>query len=91
MSLAEEQRELFEKFCKDHYGGFGSSSSTCAKSKTVTKAKGESIIKVLKGVHEPSFSPQFKHWVKQRGFNLMNHQPLGFKNVLCIPAKKSVR
>ena len=91
MSLMEEQREIFEKFCVEHYGGFRNSSSSCPKSKTVTRAKGESIVKVLKGNHGPSdFTPQFKHWVKQRGFKLISYQSLGLKDVLCLPAKKKV-
>ena len=46
--------EMFEKFCEEHYGGFRNSSSSCPKSKTVTRAKGESIVKVLKGNHGPN-------------------------------------
>ena len=69
MSLSE-QREIFETFCREQYGGFGDGVLGFLKSKTVTKAKGEMIVKVLK--EEPEavhYSPKFKHWVKQRAYN----------------------
>ena len=47
MSSMKEQRDVFEKFCQESYGGFGNSSHGCPKSKTVTKSKGENIVKVL--------------------------------------------
>ena len=91
MSSMKEQRDVFEKFCQECYGGFGNSSYGCPKSKTVTKSKGENIVKVLKGKHGISeFTPQFKYWIKQRGFKLISHPSLGLKDVLCLPAKKKV-
>ncbi len=53
--------------------------------------KGERIVKVLKN-HPASreYSPQFKHWVKQRRFQLVSYTALGLKDVLCLPAKTQV-
>ena len=53
----------------------------------MTKSKGENIVKVLKRKHGISeFTPQFKHWIKQRGFKLISHPSLDLKDVLCLPA-----
>ena len=39
----------------------------------LTKSKGKNIVKVLKEKHGISeFTPQFKHWIKQRGFKLIH-------------------
>ena len=37
------------------------------------------------------YCPKFKHWIKQRGFSLMNYKVLGLQDVLCLPAKKEGR
>ncbi len=91
MSAIGEQRAIFERFCKERYGGFGDGALGCLKSKTVTKAKGEKIVRVLKGEPEADqYSPKFKHWVKQRSYKLVSHAALGLTDVLCLPAKKKV-
>ena len=85
MSSMKEQQEVFKEFCQERYG------IGCPKSKTVTKSKEENIVKVLKRNHGLlDFTPQFKHWIKQRGFKLISHPSLGLKDVLCLPAKKKV-
>lgn len=80
----KDQKEIFEEFCEKQYG-YG-----CPKSKTVTKSKGERIVQVLKGNHGSHLTPQFKYWVKQRGFKLISYPSLGLKDVLCLPAKTKV-
>ena len=78
----EMQREKFEAFCQEKFGGTSTS-------KTITKSKGDQIIKFLSGaVSVPD--PMFKHWVIKKGFKLVDYPVLGLKQVLCIPAKKKV-
>ena len=86
----EQQHKLFEDYCRDKYGGFGTDNDGCPRSKAVTKAKGERIVKILQGACIESDTLQFRHWIKQRRFKLVTHSALGFKDVLCIPAKTKV-
>ena len=63
----EDQKSAFQLFCEENYY------SETKGSKTITKAKGERIIKVL--TNDPAaadYSPKFRHWVKQRGFKLVS-------------------
>ncbi len=34
--------------------------------------------------------PKLKFWIKNKGFRLMDYPALGLKDVLCLPAKKTV-
>ena len=86
MATIEDQRQLFDSFCKEKYGDRDDQTS-----KTITAEKGRKIVLVLKS--DPSaadYSSQFKFWVKKRGFQLVNYAPLGLKDVLCLPARKTV-
>ena len=81
----EDQKSAFQLFCEENYY------SETKGSKTITKAKGERIIKVL--TNDPAaadYSPKFRHWVKQRGFKLVSYLPLKLHNILCLPAKVQV-
>ena len=47
MATVTSQREAFEAYCKERYGGFSDESvGTCPKSKTITASKGEMIVTV---------------------------------------------
>ncbi len=88
----EQQREIFETYCRDRYRqrevADGCHPTT---SKTVTRQKGERIVKVLK--NDPAsrgYSPEFKHWIKLQRFQLVPYTALGLKDVLCLPAKFQV-
>ena len=81
----EEQRETFNAFIRDKY-----IEGNTKKSKTVTKEKLQKITHCLKNDPQCTSDPKFKHWVKQRGFSLMNYGALGLKDVLCLPAKNKV-
>ena len=89
----DDQKDIFISFCNSRYGMSGEEDhpASCARSKTVTKAKGQKIINVLKGNPiAQEYSPKFRHWVKQRGFKVMSHHALGLVEVLCLPAKIKV-
>ena len=82
----EDQREKFEVFIREKYIDGDSK-----KSKTVTKDKLQKITNCLK--NDPcarEYCPKFTHWVKQRGFSLMNYGALGLKDILCLPARSKV-
>ena len=86
MAAIVDQRQIFDRFCKERYEDRGDQTS-----KTMTTEKGRKIILVLKS--DPSaadYSSQLKFWVKKRGFQLVNYAPLGLKDVLCLPARKKV-
>ena len=76
----EEEFDVFlsEKFLTGKNSG----------SKTITKSKGEVIVKMLKG--GDGKDPKLKFWIKNKGFRLMDYPALGLKDVLCLPAKKTV-
>ena len=77
----DKQNQMIEEFCKDTFMDGDSKGS-----KTISRAKGENIIRLLK----KDYTPKFRHWVKSKGFQLISHSALGLKDVLCIPAKTSV-
>ena len=82
----ESQRKLFDDYCDQRFGKDGQHSS-----KTITKAKGQRIVQMLRG--DPAaeqYGAKCKFWVKHRGFQLVTYTPLGLKDVLCLPAKKKV-
>ena len=71
----ENHKEKFEDFCKATFIDGDNKGS-----KTITRAKGEKIIKLLsKNDDDEEFSPK-----KTR---LITHSALGLCNVLCLPAK----
>ncbi len=80
----DNRKEKFEEFCKEAFiNGKGS--------KTITKCKGEKIVRLLKKKGDLSaFDPKFRHWVKNKEFQLISHSALGLKDVLCLPAKCKV-
>ena len=81
------QRAAFETFIRDKYVD----NPELKKSKTLTKEKLNKIVNVLKKDScIKDYCPKFKHWIKQRGFSLMNYKVLGLQDVLCLPAKKKV-
>ncbi len=83
----EEQREPFDQFIRETY-----IDADPKKSKTVTREKAAKIIDVIKKNRcAKECCPKFKHWVKQRGFSLVNHGALGLKDVLCLPARTNLK
>ena len=54
----EQQHKLFEDYCRDKYGEFGTDNDGSPR-RTVTKAKGERIVKILEGACTESDTPQF--------------------------------
>ena len=82
----DKQKQMFEKLCKDTFMDGDSKGS-----KTISRAKGENIIRLLKKEGDMNdYTPNFSQWVKRKGFQLISHSALGLKDVLCIPAKTSV-
>ncbi len=79
----QSHREVFEEFLTETYV-----EGDHKKSKTVTNTKAETIIEILNNPTKRC-CPKLKHWIKQRGFSLMNYGPLGLKNVLCLPLPAS--
>ena len=67
MDSMEQQQKIFEEYCRDCNGGFGSDADRCTRSKTVTKSKGGKIVRILQGNCRDLDSAQFKHWVKTEG------------------------
>ena len=64
-------------------------------SKVISREKGKEIAAYLSAAgkdHKVTVKadPHFKFWVKSRGFRLLDYPALGLKNVLCLPAKKTV-
>ena len=81
--VMEDQREKFEMFIREKY--------IDGDSKTVTKEKLQKITNCLK--NDPcarEYCPKFEHWVKQRGFSLMNYGALGLKDIPCLSARSKV-
>ena len=81
----KSQRDIFDQFVREVY-----IVGDHKKSKTITNEKGKSIIDALSKNPAENHCPKFKHWIKQRGFSLMNYGALGLKDVLCLPARKKV-
>eukprot|EP00731_Ephydatia_muelleri_P006834 Em0003g1082a len=79
----DKQKQTFEEFCKDTFMDGDSKGS-----KTIYRAKGEKIIRLLKKEMN-DYTPKFRHWFKSKGFQLISHSAQGLKDVLCIPAKTS--
>ena len=91
----EDQREIFEDYCRERYGegvrDSATTKATISTSKAVPRQKGERIVKVLKGHPDArDYSPQFKNWVKRRRFQLVSYAALELRDVLCLPAKTQV-
>ena len=81
-----DQKEEFERFCRHKFIDVESKGQG---SKTITKEKGQKTIKVLKKEGE-QYCPKFRHWMKQRKFQLVSYSALGLHDVLCLPAKSEV-
>ena len=80
-----DQKESFNQFCKERF------LEKCINSKTVSKEKGEKVIKFLKGeLSSTEYDPVFKNWISRKGFKLVDYPPLSLKDVLCLPAKEKV-
>lgn len=73
-TLSMERKAAYDEFCSKTFGG--------ARSKSVTKEKGDRIIRCLKFGEADS---HFKHYVKTKGFRLMQFPSLRLKDVLCLP------
>ena len=81
-----EHQETFDDYLKENY-----IDNRQKGSKTITRSKGARIIALLEAKEIPGDTdPHFKHWVKIRGFQLMDYPTLGLKNVLCLPCKNKV-
>ena len=80
-----DQKEKFNLYCKERY------LVKSLNSKTVSREKGEKVVKHLKG-ELPAIDTDavFKHWISRKGFKLVDYPPLGLKDVLCLPAKNKV-
>ena len=88
-TVKETAQETFQKFC---FEKFVANDGEWKGSKTITREKAEKIIKLLKKDPESNeYSSKFKHWVKERKFQLMTYSGLGLYDVLCLPAKSTVR
>ena len=86
-SLAmEDQKDLFISFCNSRYGtsAEGDQSAACGRSKTITKAKGQKIINVLKS---NQVALEYSR-VKQKGFKLMSHQCIGSEGSSMFASKE---
>ena len=80
-----DQKENFQLYCKERF------LEKCINSKTVSKVKGEKVIKFLKGdLPSSECDPVFKNWVSRKGFKLVDYPPLSLKYVLCLPGKEKV-
>lgn len=77
-------REAFEKYIKSNF-----LSRKNAGSKTMTRSKGDRVVRFLTARCEDE-DAHFKHWVKTREFRLMDYPALGLRNILCVPAKAKV-
>ena len=94
------QRQAFEAFCKERYGGFDEEDNeeeeaipSCKRSKTVTRRKGARILAMIKNrsaADSGTHSAKFQHWVKHCGFQIVSYTLLGIHDVLCLPAKRPV-
>lgn len=76
--IMDNHKEKFDEFCEAT-----SIDGENKGSKTVSKVKGDIIVKFLsKETSRAEFSPMFKHWVKTGGFQLVIHSTLGLSNVV---------
>ena len=80
-----DNHEAFDKYLKESYIDIEKKGS-----KTVTRSKGAKIIALLEDDTSGTSDARFKHWVKSRGFQLLDYPTLGLKNVLCLPCKNKV-
>jgi hypothetical protein len=58
-------------------------------SKVLTRRQVEEVKAYLCGA-APAKDAHFKHWVRSRGFRLVDYPVLGLHNVVCLPAKTKV-
>ena len=87
-SNEEHHHMLFEKFCARKIVRSSGGDPT-VRSKTISRSRGEDIIKLLKDLTF-SVDAKFNFWVKRKGFKLLSYPPLGLVDVLCLPARTKV-
>ena len=80
-----KNREAFDNYLQENYIDANHKGS-----KTITRSKGAKIIAALEAPESSVCDSHFKHWIKTRGFQLMDYPTLGLKNVLCLPCKNKV-
>ena len=80
-----ENREAFNQYVQENYMDIMHKGS-----KTITRNKGAKIISALEETEASCCDSHFKHWIKTRGFQLMDYPTLGLRNVLCLPCKNKV-
>ena len=85
----EEHRKRFQEFCAKKYYGERGDGDAAARSKAISRARGEQIVRLLKD-ETVTVEPKFRHWVKKKGFRLLSYPPLQLMDVLCLPAKTKV-
>ena len=83
--MAAVHKQEFEKFTSERY-----LQGVVRGSSVVTEAKTDEVKLFLQGKWERD-SKTFTHWVKQRGFQLLNYPGLGLVNILCTPVTKKVQ
>jgi len=83
MNVMEDQKEKFDAFVTKKY--------IEKEDKTLSRSKLQKVVNCLKK-HQciDGYCPKVKHWVKQRGFTLINYKALGLNEVLCLPARVKV-
>ena len=72
-----KQKDTFEVFCEDTFIDGDKKGS-----KTISRAKGENVIRLLKKEGYLNDYTKFRHLVKSKGFQLVSHSALGLKDVL---------
>ena len=82
--MAAGHKQEFEKFTSERY-----LQGVVRGSSVVTEAKADEVKLFLHGKGERG-NKSFTHWVKQRGFQLLNYPALGLVNILWTPVSKKV-
>ena len=75
-------RQDFDAFCRETFD--------VARSKTISRSKGERIVAHLKD-RSAVVDKHLKFYVKSKEFELLSYSTLGLKDVLCVPAQEKVR
>jgi hypothetical protein len=78
----QRHRELFERYCRQKFYDKGRGCS-----KTLSGKKRDRIVRYLERGESAEASPQFRFWVKNRGFQLVD---VDGKRALCLPNKQRV-
>ncbi len=85
--MKKAHKDLVTKFCREAYLEKGSKVT----SKTIEEGKAKKIKEVIKGEKSEVHSSSFKFWVKKKKFELLSYPELNLNEVLCVPAKVTVR